>query len=719
MISKIRKKSFWGSLLFVVFALACSRQIPDPVSPPKDDFVPPTPLNLTVTVSDRTVSLSWSVPDTQGIRFYRLYKSDSTSNAFDLVAEVQRNSYTIADLRNGLSYYFKVSSVSMARFEGYASTVVSAVPNLYGVIINGGNDFTNRRSINLTLVAPTGTQYMQISDDSLFSGTPWENFAPTKSWELPDGDSDRRVYARYRNGVDQITAGFYYDGITLDTEAAIDSVIFTPAGNPLSAGDLIHVKLFAGEPDGEAAISIGQGLVSLDLYDDGTRGDAYASDGIYETNYAVANNLDFENAGVFGDFTDRAENAAQQMRSVNNLSIRRCPDAVSIYSITNPNGFFDRLEINWNSSTASDFALYRLYRSATAGVDSTDSLVRSIGAAQTTSLTDTGLAQNSSFFYKVYVVDNTGLWTGSDEVLGNTNSNVAPEPVILYPIVAPPGAHDRLSLTWSASHDQDFLRYELYRSYDNSVTTSDILLLASASSTAFVDSNLAADSAYYYGILTLDRAGNSSWSNTAAGRTNEDESPFAAILYPVNQLPDYYQDVRLQWALPATGDFQAFRVYSWRNDAGRADSSIVAAIFEQDSTIVIHHPTFVGSEDTVNYWYIVHTYDEGGNSSPSNAIRVHLTDDLPAPVNGAVIPGSAFLTVSWIRSSIPDFGNYRLLRDTTSNPAGAATVLLTPNQEMTSYEDRNTVSGRTYYYWLDVFDRRNHSSRTFLGSARW
>ena len=708
-----------GAILFMGLLTSCSRQIPGPVSPPRDFDTPPTPTNLQIAIGDRTANLSWSISDTTGVSFYRVYMSDSTGANYELLGEIAQQSYTSASLQNGRLYYFKVSAVNYQRFEGYSSIAVSAMPNLYAVIINNGEAFTNDRDITLSLVASSGTRYMQVSDDSLFSNSNWENYVLTRSWEMPPGDGPFTIFARFRDPNDNITSGFYYDSITLDSRAFIDSLLFSPAGFPFSPGQSVHFVMFCNEVEGLCRVTIGQDLPPIPLFDDGGRGDAVPNDGIYETDFELGSSLDFEDAAVFGDFADRAGNVANQARSQFDISVRRPPDPILIIGVNGEFGRYDRLSLIWNSSQAGDFAQYRVYRSNAANVDSTDMLVRAIASAQTTSLTDTGLIQNTIYYYKIYVVDNTGLWTGSNEVSGATNPNSPPEPVILFPILAVPGTFDRLSLAWSASDDQDFLRYELYRSGDNIVDTSDILVLASTSQETFIDTGLAANTTYYYGVFTVDMAGNSSWSNIADGRTGIDEPPPAPILMPVFTEPDYYEDVPLSWTISYLSDFREFQAYVWREDLGRNDSLLTALISNQDSTEFVHHPPFPAGSDSANYWYIIHAYDNGGNSSGSNAVRVHLEDAVPGQVSGAAIADSEFITITWIPTEIPDFSNYRLLRDTLSTPDQAAVIFLSSDQGAGNFEDGNIVQGQTYYYWLDIYDRRNHSSRSFLGSARW
>lgn len=607
-------------ILGAVLLFSCSREIPDSVSPLPSDDVPRTPGNLTATTADRTVYLTWAMSDTQGIQFYRVYRSDSTDSDYKLMAEVDQESYTSINLRNGQAYYFRVSSVNYSGFEGYRSLAVRAVPSLYGLIINGGAEYTNNRDVTLTTVAPVSTIYMQVCNDSSFGGAVWENYALAKAWQLTPGDLIKTVYIKYRDESDQATTKTVSAAITLDTRAAIDSVIFSPSGQAFVTGDLVHFRLFAGESDGQGSVVVGDNLLSIELYDDGGGGDAIADDGIYEADYSIANNLEFSNAAVWANFTDQAQNSATPIQARENMSVWRAPDPITIFNIAAPRGYFDRLELSWNASGADDFAQYQIYRSGAANVDSSDFLAGMLNSANMTSFVDTGLTQNTTYYYKVFVVDDNGLRTGSNEVHATTNQDLPPEP---------------------------------------------------------------------------------------------------ATLYPLEPAPDYYQNIRIQWSLPYTPDFMAYRIYSWRTDSGRSDSVLAAVITAQDSLAFTDHPSFDPGVDTINYWYIVCTYDRGGNCTPSNALRVHLVDAEPGQVTGAVIADSAALSITWMPSEIPDFGSYRLTRDTVSIPDQSRPVFVTTDQNHTTYQDGNLVRGYTYYYWLSVYDRRGHSSRSFIGSSRW
>jgi fibronectin type 3 domain-containing protein len=703
----------------LVVGFGCSRNISDPVSPPISDVVPETPFDLAVTIGDGTVALSWSIIDSLAELTYRVYVSDSTGAEYSVVGETIELSYTVGNLRNGNVYFFKVSSVNGDGFEGYKSIPVSAVPGLYGIIINDGDDFTDRRDVVLTLTAPDNTSLMQISDDSTFSGSQWESFLPSRAFRLASGDGVKTVYCRFRDASDTRTSRYFDDTIILDTHSFIDSLRFTPTGIPLSPGATVHFRLYAGETAGEGSVTIGDDILSLILLDNGQRGDAQAGDGIYELDYTIDANLDFENQIVYGNFIDPAGNIATPVQANATMTVRRPPDAVTIYSIDTPDGFFDRLQIAWSVSTAPDFAQYRIYRDTSAGVDSSDSLVRIITSSGTVTAIDTGLTENTRYYYRVYVMDNTGLWTGSDEADGLTGQNLPPDPVELYPPVATPGRHDRLELSWSQSNDSDFLRYELYRSYDTTVDSLDILLFISDSQTTFTDTGLDADSIYYYGVMARDVVGNISWSNTASGRTNVDDPPSPVSLLPVAMEPDRYQDVALEWNRSNADDFESYRLFRWQEDIGRADSALIFITTDIDVTSFMDHPPFNTVEDTINFWYILHLFDEGGNNAASDSIRVHLVDSDPPQASGSVAPSDSSLIVSWSPVDIPDFASYRLLRDTDPDTSGALTVFVTADQEMTTYTDESTVDDQIYYYWVDIYDVRNNSSLSLLGSGSW
>ena len=71
--------------------------------------------------------------------------------------------------------------------------------------------------------------------------------------------------------------------------------------------------------------------------------------------------------------------------------------------------------LSWTESIDDDFDSYRIYRSGSSGVDETDELVGVINNPATTNFEDTPAGAS---FYRVFVYDGQGLFSGSNEVTG-------------------------------------------------------------------------------------------------------------------------------------------------------------------------------------------------------------------------------------------------------------------------------------------------------------
>ncbi len=78
------------------------------------------------------------------------------------------------------------------------------------------------------------------------------------------------------------------------------------------------------------------------------------------------------------------------------------------------------LDLSWSTSDAADFASYQVFRSESPGVTFNDTLVATLTGPNSGSYTDAGLPGKTTFHYMVFVVDNTDIYSGSNEVSGIT-----------------------------------------------------------------------------------------------------------------------------------------------------------------------------------------------------------------------------------------------------------------------------------------------------------
>ncbi|GEM_PF-1690143 len=96
------------------------------------------------------------------------------------------------------------------------------------------------------------------------------------------------------------------------------------------------------------------------------------------------------------------------------------PDAITLQ---NPSDVTtSSITIKWSRSTATDFSLYEVYRSKDSNVTTSSTKITTIGTLTETEYSDSNLDPSTTYYYRVYVVDEAGSKTGSNIVQANTNT---------------------------------------------------------------------------------------------------------------------------------------------------------------------------------------------------------------------------------------------------------------------------------------------------------
>lgn len=97
-----------------------------------------------------------------------------------------------------------------------------------GVYINSDDAYTNSISVTLSLICgdPSGCDEVTISNNSVSWSTP-EPYSTYKSWNLIANEGERKVFVKYKNGLD-VWSGVFSDSIILDTSGP--STTISPEG---------------------------------------------------------------------------------------------------------------------------------------------------------------------------------------------------------------------------------------------------------------------------------------------------------------------------------------------------------------------------------------------------------------------------------------------------------------------------------------------------------
>ncbi len=74
------------------------------------------------------------------------------------------------------------------------------------------------------------------------------------------------------------------------------------------------------------------------------------------------------------------------------------------------------ISIGWTKNTEAQFQSYKIYRSTTPGVTESSTLITTITFATTNSFTDNNLQSSTTYYYRVFVYNNSGIGSGSNEL---------------------------------------------------------------------------------------------------------------------------------------------------------------------------------------------------------------------------------------------------------------------------------------------------------------
>ncbi len=158
----------------------------------------------------------------------------------------------------------------------------------------------------------------------------------------------------------------------------------------------------------------------------------------------------------------------------------------------------------WQSNREPDLAFYKIYR----GVDSLN--FSYIGKANENMFTDKGLDYDTTYYYYVTAVDNSGNES-------EPSSIVSAKPVNIYPPERPYGltvnAHNDpdgiyFDLSWYKNPDGDIKFYKIFRSQTPNFSVADSNFVGISPVNFYRDTfNLSINQRYYYKIVAVDKGG--------------------------------------------------------------------------------------------------------------------------------------------------------------------------------------------------------------------
>lgn len=259
--------------------------------------------------------------------------------------------------------------------------------------------------------------------------------------------------------------------------------------------------------------------------------------------------------------------------------------------------------LSWGRTDILDFQRYEVRRALSAGVGADADSLGSFDQKEIVSYLDSGLTENTDYFYRVFVVDNGGLRTGSNE-LKVTTSNADPDPVALaLPTEAVGALTPSINLAWGVSLAHDFAEYRLYRDTAPAVGESSTLVrtIADSAVTSFLDAGLTDNTRYYYRVFARDDAGGKAGSNEQSLVTaNRPPTPVTLSVSGTTA-----NSIALNWTQNTNHDFNEYRLLQ-----GTTSTAFPTTVISFDQKAQVSHTLFFATSDTTRYFFKVVVYDK-------------------------------------------------------------------------------------------------------------
>lgn len=353
------------------------------------------------------------------------------------------------------------------------------------------------------------------------------------------------------------------------------------------------------------------------------------------------------------------------------------------------------IDLSWTSNVSdSDFSGVTIRRSTSGYPTSPTEGTLVTSNHMSTSYTDTGLDQNTTYYYTVFNETSDGYYS-----VGTTAQETT---LTLEPItnLSANVTESRVDFSWT-NPESDFLGITIVRNtsdYPDSPTDGTVLE-TELTGTTYSDTPEELGT-YYYSFYVTDGANNYSLSSQTSA-TTEDTTPPVAPTVSVS-VPPGSSTAELNWTVPEGAS--TFRIKR-DTEAFPTFASGVFVTLPLDASTTTWLDT--GLSDNT-YYYSVFAYDVYGNVSEAGSPLSFVTVDTTAPEAPTITAEQdentpTTILLSW---TIPaTTSEFRIKRSTNSFPdyASGSFVGSTFDASTTSYSDTELDDG-TYYYSLFAID---------------
>ena len=449
--------------------------------------LPPAAPTVTMTYSDSgKPKLTWNA--VSGATSYRVFRSESRGTGYSLLGTTTATSYTNTGAAVGKTYYYRVKAVNRDGMASGYSNIVSgkakaAAPAAPSV--TAGNSSTGKPRLTWKAVSGAVSYRIYRSESR---GTGYSLLGTTSSTSYVNTGAAvgktyyYRVKAVNRDGM----ASGYSNIVSGKAKAAAPAAPSVTAGNSSTGKPRLTWKAVSG-------------AVSYRIYRSESRGTGYSllgttsSTSYVNTGAAVGKTYYYRVKAV-----NRDGMASGYSNIVSGKAKAAAPAAPSV---TAGNSSTGKPRLTWKA--VSGAVSYRIYRSESRGTG-----YSLLGTTSSTSYVNTGAAVGKTYYYRVKAVNRDGMASGYSNIV--SGKATLPAPVLNIGLSVSSG---KPMLAWDAVPGAT--SYRIYRSTSRGTGYS---LLATTTSTSYVNTSAAKGTTYYYRVKACNAAGLSPYSNIVSAR---------------------------------------------------------------------------------------------------------------------------------------------------------------------------------------------------------
>ncbi len=330
-------------------------------------------LDTPVTITPNSVDLTWDESLEADFSVYRIYRASTAT--FDW-----RDAALVAEIDDP------------AVLEHTDITVTPKTTFYYQIMVLTSSDLHNS-SNEVEATTPAGMDYPFL-DDGEGTGSAWSADPP---WALNTEEASSGTHSWSDS-----PGGDYGDSIPSQSLTLVSPIDLTSAATPVLS--FVHNWTFAAGDSGNAEISTddGSSWTPLAIFTNGTS-DGWVRGRFDLSSYTTSNDVLVR----FRTTTDPSTGADGWY--VDDISVAESPTVVDppiLDEITSHS-----MRLTWARCNDLLFSHYAIHRSAASDVGINSTMIAEISDQDTTTFTDTGLAVDTDYYYRVYAVSPYGTYS--------------------------------------------------------------------------------------------------------------------------------------------------------------------------------------------------------------------------------------------------------------------------------------------------------------------